>query len=160
MTKTKGKQPDQSPAALFEQYLREHRKRQTVERRAILEAVAGLDGSFTADGVAALMAVGACRVARPTVYATLELLVDCGILRRRSVNRGAFTYETAADRPDFRIDLICSSCGKIRTRHDADMARYILARRQPGFTPADYSLQIYGLCRACGKSRNRSSAKK
>ena len=160
MTKIKGKQAEQSPQARFEQYLRERHKRRTVERRAILEAVIGLTGRFTAEEVAGLMAAGTFPVAMPTVYATLELLVDCGILRRRSVNRGAFTYETAAESAPFRIDLICSSCGKVKTRHDADMARYLSARRQPGFTPTDFTLQIYGICRACSKSRNRSSSKK
>lgn len=160
MTKNKGKQPEQTPAEQFEQYLRERHKRQTVERRAILEAVIGLAGRFTADAVTELMSAGPCPVAKPTVYSTLELLVDCGILRRRSINRGAFSYETATDKPDFRIDLVCSVCGKVRTRHDADMARYLSTRRQPGFTPTDYTLQIYGICRSCNKTRHITSNKK
>ncbi len=146
--------------ARFEQYLREHHKRQTVERRAILEAVADLSGRFTAEEVTNLMAAGPYPMTKPTVYATLELLVDCGILQRRSINRGAFTYEAASEKPGFRIDLICSSCGKIKTRTDADMARYLSARRQPGFTPKDFTLQIYGTCRACSKTRHNTSNKK
>jgi len=143
----------------FAEYLKANRKRRTAERFAILERVMAFQGHFTAEGLFELMRKEDYPVSAATIYSTLELLVDCGLVVRRRFADKANLYErTSATAPDHH-HLICTSCGKIKEVRDQSLTDLIASRRFAGFTQSYFSLNIYGICGACAR-KHRGKADK
>lgn len=144
----------------FDDYLRKCGKRRTAERFAIFEMVFGISGHFTAESLGSLLREKDFPVSPATIYATLELLVDYGLLVRQRFADKAFCYERAEGNgaPGVYHHLVCSSCGKVKEVRDQAFNRIITERRYPGFTQSHFVLNIYGLCNSCKrKSKQRKS---
>lgn len=77
----------------FDLYLRSNHKRRTVERFAIMDRVLRAPGHVSAEELCKLMKDDGYPVSAATVYSTLELLVDCGLLVRQRFNDKASLYE-------------------------------------------------------------------
>lgn len=152
--------PDQTLREQLDNYLAVHHKRRTVERYAILDKVAGTRGRFRAEDIATAMSEGPLTVSVPTVYSALDLMVDCGILRRFNLGHQVSYYElTTSTGGVHHIHLVCRSCGRIKQVRDADLNESISARHYSAFVPDDYSLNIYGYCTRCAR-RHASQANK
>lgn len=133
----------------------------TPERYAILSAVEGLVGRFGVEDIIERLSQSNYHVAMATVHYTLNLLTDCGIVRRFVVERGRYSYELAepGQSGGRHVHLVCNVCGKIKSVRDAELARSIAARSWTGFSPADYTLTITGVCSAC-RRKNHSPKRK
>jgi len=82
-----------------------------------------------------------------TIYSTLELLDELGLVRRVSTPRGGTVYDP---RVDDHHHLICRSCGRVQD-FEAPV-RMVAAEehaRELGFRPEHGELQLTGLCRTC-----------
>ncbi|MDE6301610.1 MAG: transcriptional repressor [Muribaculaceae bacterium] len=145
----------------FDDYLRQHHRRRTDERKTILHTVMKLDGHFTAEDLCARMREADYPVSVATVYSTLELLVDCGLVVKQRFSEKATCYEVAsAGSSPTHHHLICSVCGKIKEVRDSAITDLLNSRRYTGFSPRSYALTIYGICTACSrKSKNKKSQK-
>jgi Fe2+ or Zn2+ uptake regulation protein len=86
-------------------------------------------------------------VSTPTVYATLDLLVELGLARRIDTGHGAALYD---GRPDPHQHLVCRRCGRV---DDLDVelqtAALISAADAAGFKAEAAELLISGLCADC-----------
>ncbi|MDE6120292.1 MAG: transcriptional repressor, partial [Muribaculaceae bacterium] len=80
MTGDKSKAP--SPTQIFTEYLRRTRRRRTPERYMVLECAETCQGHFTAEELCVRLEEASRHVARATVYSTLQLLEECGIVMR------------------------------------------------------------------------------
>jgi Fe2+ or Zn2+ uptake regulation protein len=91
-------------------------------------------------------------VSLPTVYATLELFEQLGIVRRVNGGGGTLLWDTRADT---HHHMICRNCGRIEdmdTPVDLERARRSAARS--GFKADRAEVVVSGLCRECAaKSR-------
>lgn len=143
----------------FDEYLRKHNRRRTDERNTILRTVLSLDGHFTAESLCARMRDDDYHVSLATVYSTLELLADCGLVVKQRLTDKACCYEVSnGDSSAVHHHLICSVCGKVKEVRDQSITDLLNSRRYPGFSPKRYSLTIYGICTACSrKSKNKKS---
>ena len=86
-------------------------------------------------------------VSLPTVYATLELFEELGIVRRVNGGGGTLLWDTRADA---HHHMICRNCGRIEdmeTPLDLEGARRSAARR--GFQPDRAEVVVSGLCADC-----------
>ena len=86
-------------------------------------------------------------VSLPTVYATLELFEQLGIVRRVNGGGGTLLWDTRADT---HHHMICRNCGRIEdleTPLDLDRARRSAARA--GFEPDRAEVVVSGLCANC-----------
>ena len=86
-------------------------------------------------------------VSLPTVYATLELFEQLGIVRRVNGGGGTLRWDTRADA---HHHMICRSCGRIEdmeTPLDLERARRSAARS--GFQPDRAEVVVSGLCASC-----------
>jgi Fur family ferric uptake transcriptional regulator len=127
--------------------LRARGYRLTPQRQLVLEAVTAL-GHATPDEVAERVRATATGVNISTVYRTLELLEELGLVTHTHLGHGAPTYH-AADDAD-HLHLVCRECGGIDEMAPEvldDASRRIAADR--GFAVDASHFAIFGTCRAC-----------
>lgn len=111
----------------------------TPQRVAVLEALAA-ERHQSLEGIR-----GRCpRVGLVTVYRTLDLFSELGIVRRLDLGDGA-RYELAADH---HHHLICESCGGIEEFDECPLDPERLPIRS-GFQVRAHSLEVYGRCAGC-----------
>lgn len=146
-----------SASEKFTEYLSRHNKRRTAERFAILDCVMSLSDHFSVENLGERLEQQGFHVSRTTLYSTVELLSDCGLVRRHRFDGGTALYERIVGDSNHH-HLICSRCGKIKEVRDASLSAEISSKRYAGFAVGYYSLNIYGLCRTCQK-RSRKKAR-
>ena len=146
----------QCPRDVFSDYLARHHKRRTPERFAILDSAMSTPYHFTIDSFHDSLEAQGFHVSVATIYSTLELLVDCGLVRRHRFGSDSARYERTAGSANHH-HLVCSRCGKVKEVRDASLSDAISSIRYPGFAASYFSLNIYGLCRSCQK-RERKNA--
>jgi Fe2+ or Zn2+ uptake regulation protein len=89
-------------------------------------------------------------VSLPTVYATLELFEQLGVVRRVNGGGGTLLWDT---RPDAHHHMICRNCGRIEDMEvplDLERARRSAARS--GFEPDRAEVVVSGLCSRCARN--------
>lgn len=135
------------------QYLKEKNLRPTKERFLLLEEIMKFEGHFDADEFYALLNRKNLKASRATVYNTLELLVQCGLISRYRFGDDHSRYEKAFGRP--RHDhLICLHCGDI-IEFVTEELDTILADvcNEKKFKLRNSTLQIFGVCSKCQGKR-------
>jgi Fe2+ or Zn2+ uptake regulation protein len=88
-------------------------------------------------------------VSLPTVYSTLEVFEQLGIVRRVNGGGGTLLWDTRAD---VHHHMICRNCGRIEdleTPLDLERARHSAARS--GFRPDRAEVVVSGLCANCAR---------
>lgn len=135
-------------------YLTAHGMRKTPERYAILSQVAAYNGHFDIDTLYNIMCSGDCRVSRATVYNTIQLLVDAGLVRKHRFGNTAQYEQVNRISSVSHHHLVCRVCGKVREMRDSEAIRQLEQRQYTGFK-ADYlALYVYGLCSRCQRRHN------
>ena len=127
--------------------LRARGYRMTQQRQMVLDAVRSL-GHSTPDEIAGSVKRTAPTVNVSTVYRTLDLLEELGLVTHTHLGHGAPTYHAAAD--DDHVHLVCRECGDIAETSPDVVASVVeeLARSQ-GFRADVGHFAIFGLCRGC-----------
>jgi Fur family ferric uptake transcriptional regulator len=129
--------------------LRARGYRLTPQRQLVLEAVTRL-GHATPDEIAERVRETASGVNISTVYRTLELLEELGLVTHTHLGHGAPTYH-AADDAD-HLHLVCRDCGGIEEmRPDVldEAVRRIAADH--GFEVDVGHFAIFGICAGCAR---------
>jgi Fur family ferric uptake transcriptional regulator len=122
--------------------------RLTPQRQLVLEAVAGL-GHGTPDEICAEVQRSAPAVNLSTVYRTLELLEELGLVTHAHLGHGAPTYHAAGGD---HLHLVCRDCGVV-IETDVELADALVARlaEQLGFQTDVAHFAIYGRCQGCAR---------
>jgi Fur family ferric uptake transcriptional regulator len=128
--------------------LRSRGLRLTAQRQLVLEAVYEL-GHATPDQVHAAVARTAAGVNITTVYRTLELLEELGLVTHAHLSHGAPTYHAAGE--DQHVHLVCRECGVVAELPPAVLDELVqrLATER-GFLVDVGHVALFGLCRDCG----------
>jgi|GEM_PF-179701 len=137
------------PHEHFRKFLQEGQYRITPERFDVLDAVLAWNDHFDADNLFIYLKNNGSKVSRATVYKTLSLLHECGLVSRYRFSQGHAQYEKTTDRPH-HDHMVCTKCGKIVEFENARVERLQDdACAQFGFTPMYHSFQIFGICLEC-----------
>ena len=127
--------------------LRRRGYRLTPQRQLVLEAVGTL-GHGTPDEIAAAVRSTASGVNISTVYRTLELLEEIGLVRHTHLGHGAPTYSVATD--DDHVHLVCRDCGAVEEVPPGVLDAVVQALEQDrGFSVDVGHFAVFGRCREC-----------
>ncbi len=147
---------------IFRSYLKEHKQRQTPERFMVLEEIYRADGHFDADDIFYRMEEVGTRVSRATVYNTLDLLVECGLVQRQQFGKSQYYYERAYAYQQ-HDHIICNKCGHVLEFCDPRIGEIQqMLGEIHGMNIESHSLHFYGSCKdekTC-EARQEESAKK
>ena len=130
--------------------------RLTPQRQLVLEAVVAL-GHATPDEILTTVRLTARGVNISTVYRTLELLENLGLVRHTHLGHGAPTYHAAVE--DAHVHLVCRGCegiGEVEPDVVGDLVDRLAA--EEGFTADVGHLAIFGLCRVCSTAAVAAAA--
>ena len=78
---------------LFEVYLEQNGHRKTPERFAVLHEIYSYIGHFDVEQLFSRMQDSEFRVSRATLYNTMELLIDCNLVRKHQFGEKNAQYE-------------------------------------------------------------------
>ncbi len=137
------------PGEQWQADLRARGYRLTPQRQLVLEAVARL-GHATPEEIATTVRETARGVNISTVYRTLELLEELGLVTHTHLGHGPPTYHAATD--DDHVHLVCRICGKV-TETTPGLVDGVVAelQRTEGFHADVGHLAIFGRCRDCAE---------
>ena len=148
------------PHEHFRKFLQEGQYRITPERFDVLDAVLAWNDHFDADNLFIYLKNNGSKVSRATVYKTLALLHECGLVSRYRFSQGHAQYEKTTDRPH-HDHMVCTKCGKIVEFENARVERLQDdACAHYGFTPMYHSFQIFGICLECRTNGKAAVAEK
>jgi Fur family ferric uptake transcriptional regulator len=128
--------------------IRAHGGRVTPARRAVLAAVLDADGHhFTAADVLAAVERTELRPDRATVYRTLELLTEIGLLKQLQLNGEAIVYHRADHRHGH---VVCGVCGAITEVPEQALIDFaLILQKQTHFTIDADRVAVSGTCERC-----------
>ena len=134
---------------VFAEFLKRRGLKTTRERTALFEEIFSTHHHFDAEDLVSRMRERGKKVSRATVYRTLDLLHDCGLVGRVRLNEEKYRYERQMQ-GEHHDHLICTACGriiefvepKIEVLQEEICARY-------EFQPTSHSHQIRGICATC-----------
>jgi Fur family transcriptional regulator, ferric uptake regulator len=127
--------------------LRARGYRVTPQRQLVLEAVTKLRHG-TPEEICAEVQRTARAVNISTVYRTLELLEDLGLVQHTHLGHGPLTYHLAAEAD--HVHLVCRECGSVQDVAPAVADGLVeVLRAQNSFETDVHHLTVYGRCRAC-----------
>lgn len=131
--------------------LRSRGLRMTPQRRAIVAEIMAADGHISPPAIARRVRDQMPEVNPSTVYRTLDLLEDLGVLSHTHVESGS-EYHRSSDSQ--HVHLACSRCGSVDTLSLEEARRLNdLIVRHHGFRPDFTHFAISGLCARCQGNR-------
>jgi len=116
----------------------------TTPRYRVIEWLAARDANFTAEELASDLSL----VGRATVYRTLKLLLDRGLVCKVVLGDGSLAYRMS--HKVHHHHLVCLGCGAT-----ADIGRcgvddvIATVREATGYDVVGHRIEIYGLCPTC-----------
>jgi Fur family ferric uptake transcriptional regulator len=116
----------------------------TTPRFRVIEWLSGHDGNFTAEELTGELAA----VGRATVYRTLKLLLDQGLVCKVVLGDGSVAYR--ASHKVHHHHLICLSCGATEDIGRCGVDDVIaMVREATDYDVVGHRIEIYGICPGC-----------
>ena len=122
--------------------------RLTTPRRAVAQLVADQVGHFSAADLVREARGRHLGIGRATIFRTLEVLSELGVVERLDLPSGEHAYIGCA--PTHHHHVVCSSCGRAAEIPDAGLRTVVReVARRTGFRVEEHRLELFGLCPAC-----------
>jgi len=120
----------------------------TAQRQLILEAVRGL-GHATPEQVHAAVREVAAGINITTVYRTLELLEELGLVSHTHLSHGSPTFHAIGE--EQHVHLVCRVCGAVDEVEPTLLAPVAAQLEgQRGFLVDIGHVALFGVCAHCG----------
>lgn len=132
----------------------------TPQRLTILDVVVAQEGKhLTIEEIYSRVKEVKPEVGVATVYRTILLFEELGIVRKLDLNDGVYRYElNHEEEVHGHHHLVCSACGKVEEVRDdlLDSVEKIIESDYK-FRIKDHSLKFYGLCSDCYQNESEET---
>ncbi len=137
----------------FREFLEIRGEKLTEPRRVLVRHVFDSHKHFDADELVADLRAAGRQVSRATVYRTLRLLVEAGLLRElRLTNRTAYEHDFGYPSHDH---LHCTECNRVvEFRNDEIRKLREAISLEQGFRASAHRFVITGICPACSRAKS------
>jgi len=120
----------------------------TQPRRAVLKVIAASAESLTPAEIRARAQKHYRQTGLVTVYRTLDLLTECGAVRKIHQSDGCHSYAPASEGHAHYI--ICERCHAVTEFADCDLAELLaIVQRRTGYRVNGHWLELFGVCPRC-----------
>jgi len=134
---------------IFIEYLKKNDLKSTPERMIILQDILKLDKHFEAENLFEHIKTMNIKVSRASIYRTLDLLVQCGLVNKINFDNSCYFYEMTMNKSS-HDHFICNECGKIIEFYYTELEKiHKKLIKKYNLYINNYSHQIYGLCSDC-----------
>jgi Fur family ferric uptake transcriptional regulator len=131
--------------AVFRRYLKTQDLKYTPERADILNAIIDRDGPFEVEALMDEMRIRGHHVSKATMYRTVRLLLEAGIITQTQFDRGQSQYQLVYGREPHNT-MVCVKSGQvIEFSSDELVALRDRICRQHGWEPVGHRLQIHAI---------------
>jgi Fe2+ or Zn2+ uptake regulation protein len=139
--------PMQAADTLLAEKLRDGHHRVTSQRLVIYRELHARKQHVTAEQLLDAVSPVLPGIAIPTVYATLVLLEELGLVRRVATGTGAVLFDSHVEP---HAHTVCRSCGALADLDGpSPQAEALRSAAAAGFSPDHAQLLIWGLCADC-----------
>jgi Fur family ferric uptake transcriptional regulator len=122
--------------------------RLTDARRAVAQLIADQVGHFSAADLVAEAQARRLGIGRATIFRTLDVLSEVGVVERIDLPSGEHAYVGCA--ASHHHHVICSRCGRATEIEDAGLRTLVReVARQTGYRVDEHRLELFGLCATC-----------
>lgn len=132
--------------------LKEKGYKLTPQRRSILDEIIKNEGShLTAEEIYDLVKVNCPEIGLATVYRTVQLLEEMGVVCKLDLDDGCSRYELCDDDETHQHHhLICQNCGVV-IEVEGDLLEELeqVIESKYNFKIKNHSLKFYGICDNC-----------
>ena len=136
----------------FRTYLRQHNLPVTQQRLAIAGVVFASDRHLSVEDVAHDIVAQGENAGTATIYRTLDLLVQSGLVVERDFGEGFRRFEPSRGIPHHE-HLLCTVCGRVEEFRDERLERMTtIIAESHGYSRQRHRLVIYGVCAECQRS--------
>lgn len=118
----------------------------THPRRSILSTLLEMHGPFTVEEIHKKITKRVCDQA--TVYRSLALLTEAGIVRRCEFGDGSARYELEGVHGHHH-HLVCNQCRRVDVIDDTEVEEIDRFARRRGYTDVTHLLEFFGTCPQC-----------
>jgi Fur family ferric uptake transcriptional regulator len=139
----------------IEEFMRSRGLKLTGPRRRVVEKLLSVKGHVAADDLIELLRRDKTPVSKATVYRTLGLVSQSGLVDGHDFDGGRRLYEPMVGRAH-HDHLFCIACGKVIEFEDEGIEKLqddVVRRHE--FTPVYHSHKIFGYCAPCAKKGGR-----
>ncbi|GAB4484651.1 MAG: transcriptional repressor [Thermodesulfovibrionales bacterium] len=135
--------------SVFREYLGLKRLKLTRERIAVLNEAFAFPGHFEPEQLYQRIKDLGIKASRASVYRTLTLLVESGLIEKVTRTEKGTVYEQAYGKKH-HDHMICSRCGRFIEffSQDLEQLQEAICSRN-GFNGISHTLEIRGVCESC-----------
>lgn len=143
---------------IFEKYLKSQNLKLTEQRLIVLNAVFAIHEHFSVESLYDYLKNNSDEkyndVSIPTIYRTLPLLINSGLIKSSGIINERENYEHIYGHPR-HIHIVCKQCNKIIEEEDTKSLFKQIKKISDKyeFSVDDFNLSIKGVCNECKQKR-------
>lgn len=139
----------------FRRYLRDHHQPVTRQRDLVAQVVFLSDEHLSVEEIIRRLKERGEAVGTATVYRTLEVLAESGLVRAHDFGEGFRRYEPMPAQTHHE-HLICERCGRVVEFQNVQLERMLpMIADEHAYQHQRHRVEIYGVCGECRRGELR-----